>query len=202
MSEIRLHGWFKPVWRREDGWASDGYVAVMAPGMFQGVKVVDATSAVAALFAEPCVLAKEAERVNGRAIFADDRGRSLIVQAHYADLLAAAYPHGVWTIAETHLRRRVWGRTVGVAMLFKDTPEGAREGEPLEPPPCPACEGLGGKECGECEGLGEIRHECSSCGEEHECQCRACCGRGWTKRCTVCNGTKAWKIEHDAKEAA
>lgn len=58
---------------------------------------------------------------------------------------------------------------------------------------CPWCGGSGfAEQCGECEGTGEVEHECT-CGYDHEHVCHDCDGAGGSGECFHCEGTKCYR---------
>ena len=185
----QLQPWFKPrcVFEyRGARWATNGCAAVAVDDSPMG-KAPENMSRFDSALDDPGHLAPpEPERVNGFCIVGQ-----VVVSQYYFDLVAEAYPGGTWFSGDRWIRRVEGGATVAAVMGTLHTPTSVRDASPCEPPDCPVCEGHGGAMCKECDGDGQVEHQCE-CGDLHECECEKCDGTGSTQQCSACAGTGHW----------
>jgi hypothetical protein len=195
----KLPGWFKPVYGLDGGFYGIRHMLILADGF-------DAGPPKAGSKAHEPFLAPPTEPVTrvpdhfGHAVFVRQNGVKTVACGYYIDLVSNAYPSCTWNAVPDDelgpLRAYVDDECVGVVMPIRGQPE--ENSEPLDPPPCPACDGKGRTEkCDECRGDGVLSVTCDVCDHEHEHDCPKCSGNGWVKRCEACAGTGEWKPEHD-----
>lgn len=198
-----LPGWWKPKYGWGGHWAGTGHLVILVehtdlapPKAATDISVIESLTS---------TVTEPVERVadHGRyAVYKRPSGAVSLADRHYVDLIESAYPGCAWGGCKSDMLgpmvARIGREPVAVLMPVMGTPDDAPP-DPLEPPPCPSCDGHGGDACSECDGSGEVEHTCE-CGHEHEHDCETCDGKGWVKRCKACAGSGKWKPENESAQ--
>lgn len=185
--KIMLAPWFKAKLRvRIDGaaWVTNGFLAIKAPAD-KSLKTVPAATLIAMIDGST-VDVTPGKREMGHVWLGD-----LAYQEHFIALVDSAHPGSAWRATPTRdgcgsAAAFVDGKPVGVVMCVFGYPRS------VAAPPCPTCDGAKGTPCKTCDGSGTMTQVCDM-GHEHDDECGACNGQGYTGKCEACDGTGEWK---------